>query len=71
MRVYEALTMLFQIMINKNQLMSSKIVNIIQGDCQKTRAMTRDMTWWLRALADLPEDIGSISCTHMATHNYL
>lgn len=51
--------------------MSSKIVNIIQGDCQKTRAMTRDMTWWLRALADLPEDIGSISCTHMATHNYL
>lgn len=35
MRVYEALTMLFQIMLNKNQLMIRKIVNDTLGDCQK------------------------------------
>lgn len=35
MRVYEALTMLFQIMMNKNQLMIRKIVSDILGDCQK------------------------------------
>jgi hypothetical protein len=30
-----------------------------------------EVAHWLRALAALPEELGSISNTHMAAHNYL
>jgi hypothetical protein len=29
----------------------------------------REMTQWLRALAPLPENLGSVSSTHMEVHN--
>lgn len=29
------------------------------------------MAQWLRVLADLPEDIGPIPCTHMEAHNHV
>jgi hypothetical protein len=30
-----------------------------------------EMAWWLRALADLPEDLSSIPSNHMMAHNHL
>jgi hypothetical protein len=31
----------------------------------------REMAWCLRALVDPPEDLGSISGTHVADYNHL
>ena len=42
-----------------------------QESITKKEAVAGEMAQWIRALAALPEDPGSIPSTHMAAHNCL
>ncbi|CAH6901579.1 Dclk2 [Phodopus roborovskii] len=61
---------------------STELVSGQPGDAQKNPVLnkqqrnkkgeeTGEMAQWLRALAALPEDLGSVPSTHMATHSCL
>ena len=56
--------------IQRNPVLNNKTNKRKKKKNQKTKNLTSRLEW-IKALAVLPEDLGSIPSTHMAAHNSL